>query len=295
MASSVAFPNAVVQVQRSTAGLSLEFLTVEAKTLIAEAEQFVLDGNGALLPAGWADQIRLMIGEAEAIIRGDACEQASHVSEFEHEATRPSWDSAGIYWQAKEQVSYRETYDISQGAALGGVRRRSADSGILAELGNHHASMEQRFVQADTNPALEAIQEDIYALTSVLSMQMADFQSLKQRQVSELALFSVLEEAFEILMDLNDQVDDLYQPSNGMGEGLAHGILQLRLDALPLQLQAVFNMDCQERERQGEEIGDDEMVAMVLQNQKRTEMLRAIQDVLGRKLEVSREKRNDRA
>lgn len=153
-------------------------------------------------------------------------------------------------------MSYSGMEDHPQETALNGKRRKSADSAILAELGNHHSSVEEKLILAKPNPNLEALQEHIYALISVISMQMATFRCLGQRQISELALFSIFEEEYGILMEFNDQIEDLYQPSDGMGEGLGHGLLQLRFDALPLQLQAVFNMDCQERERLSSEIDD---------------------------------------
>lgn len=286
MASSAAVSGFVVPDQQSTAGMALEDLTGEAKSLIAEAEQFIRDTEGALLPAGWAEQIRFMISEAETRVRR---KQALHVSGSENGQTRDSWDSTKTWLRSMKHVSHSSSEVHIRGIALDDQRKKSTDSAILAELGNHHASIEEGFILSEPNPKLEALQEDVYALVSTISMQMADFHSLKQRKISELALFSIFEEEYGILMELNDQIEDLFQPSHGMGQGLGHGLLQLRFDALPLQLQAVFNIDCQERERKGGEIDDEEMMSLVLENQWRTEMLRSIQDVLDRKREAARE------
>lgn len=287
MASSMGlFNTSVIPDDQSIAGLALENLAMGARPLIAEAERFVLEGRGALLPAGWAGRIRAVIDEAEAQIRS---EQASHVSEGEHQQVRDSWDSTETWWRSKKQVVYSSTEASCQGTSLAGEGMKPADTGILAELSNHNVCIKQDYSLAEPNTKLDELQQDVHALLSIIATQMADFQSLQHRQTSELAWFSVLGEESAILIDLKNQIEDLYEPSQGMGERLSHEVLQGRFDALPVQLQAVFNMQCHERESQGGEIDDAEMMIMVLENQKRTDLLRSIQNILGRTEDVLHE------
>ncbi|KUI70483.1 hypothetical protein VM1G_06585 [Cytospora mali] len=297
MAGSAGPPSTVTISEKITAGLALGNFAMGTNSLIADAETCVLEGNGALLPLGWAQKLYSMIDEAEAQIRN--CQPSFYDQKYTHQQNRDSCDSTEVRLRSSKQINNIMTEDSLHGHN-GGVRaisidltderRESADSVILAELDNSHAHIEQNFVLAEPQSKLEEIQEDVYALQSVISIQMADFRSLKKRQTSELAWFSILEEEYEILLDLGSQIEDLYEPWDGMGEGLAHELLQVRFDALPIQLQAVFNMRCQEGERQRREIDDEEMVHMVLENQTRTEMLRNIQNLLERKKNVMQEK-----
>ncbi|ROW04771.1 hypothetical protein VMCG_04760 [Cytospora schulzeri] len=280
MASS----NTAIPDDQSTASLTLEDLAMGVRSLIAEAERFVLQERGTLLPPGWTDKIYSMIDEAEAHIQ---IEQASHISECEHHRLQVSRDSTEAWWRSSKQVCYSSTEAVCQGTALADERRKSGDSAVSAELSNHHVYIEQQiFALSHPDTSLEDLQGDVYALLAIISMHMADFRSLKQRQTSELAWFSILEEESAILIELNNQIEDLYEPPHGMGEKICHEVLQDRFDGLPVQLQAVFNMQCHERESQGGEIADDEMMQMVLENQKRTDMLRKIQTVLDKEQDI---------
>lgn len=280
MASSVGLSStSMTSNDQSTAGLTLEILAMDVNLLIEEAEGFVLAGRGALLPEGWAGCIRSMIDQVEAQIQS---EQDSHSLEGEHRRVRDSWDSTEIWWRSKKQVTYSSTATSCQETSLSCDEEESADPEILSELGNHNECIEQTDVLEEPRPKIADLQENVYALLSVISMQMAGFRSLKQRKTSELAWFSILEEESSILTDLNNHIEDLYESPDGMGERLCLEILQIRFDAISVQLQAVFNMQCHERESQGGDVDDEEMMAMVLENQKRTEMLRSIQNVLER-------------
>ncbi|ROV99841.1 hypothetical protein VSDG_02990 [Cytospora chrysosperma] len=263
MASSVGLSStSMTSNDQSTAGLTLEILAMDVNLLIEEAEGFVLAGRGALLPEGWAGCIRSMIDQVEAQIQS---EQDSHSLEGEHRRVRDSWDSTEIWWRSKKQVTYSSTATSCQETSLSCDEEESADPEILSELGNHNECIEETDVLEEPRPKIADLQENVYALLSVISMQMAGFRSLKQRKTN-----------------LNNHIEDLYESPDGMGERLCLEILQIRFDAISVQLQAVFNMQCHERESQGGDVDDEEMMAMVLENQKRTEMLRSIQNVLER-------------
>ncbi|KUI59750.1 hypothetical protein VP1G_06982 [Cytospora mali] len=226
MAGSAGPSSSLVTGDKSIESLALANFVMGSKSLIADAETCVLEGNGALLPLGWAQKLYAMIDVAEAQIRNG---QASYDPEYAQQQSRDSWDSAEVWLRSNEQIKKSITEDslhVNNGGGrtssidLTDERKMSVGSVMLAELCNSHAHIEPSFVLQKPQSKLEEIQEDIYALLSVISMQMADFRSLKKRQTSELAWFSILEEEYEILVDLNSQIEDLYEPWDGMGEGL---------------------------------------------------------------------------
>lgn len=260
------------------AGLPLGNFVVDAKSLIAEAEQHMTEKKDSLLPADWAQKFYAIIDKAEAQIKS---EQVSQLSKPQH---RQSGGSC-----SKQEVSYSSTevpHPQDGGVDVADDTRNSSNSAILAELSNHHLHQEQKFVLAEFHSMLTDVQQDVHALVPVIQMSMAEFRALKKNKTSELAWFSILEEEYGILVDLNNHIEDLRDPVDDLGKGLAHEIIQHRFDALPVQLHAVFNMQCQEAEHQGSEIDDEEMVRMVLENQKRTEMLRNIQDMIKRTQDI---------
>lgn len=273
----------------ATAGLTMQQLIMEAKVKIAEVERCVLAGQGHLLPEGWARTIHHMIDEAEARARS---EQASPTwGQDEHREGGP--DSAGAWWRAKVALSFMIAEEHhSENDDRGSTRESEVVEGvefvsdILAELRGHHARREQKFALAGSHSKLEEIQEEIQALLTVVWGQMMASTMLEQRQTSDLAWYSILEEERGILLDLNDEIHDLYDPLHGMEGVLAYEIQQDRFDALPVQLHAVFNMRCREWELQGRELGNEEMARIVMENQKRTDILRGIQELLDRKLHV---------
>ncbi|ROW11850.1 hypothetical protein VPNG_04948 [Cytospora leucostoma] len=273
----------------ATAGLTMQQLIMEAKAKIAEVEQHILAGQGHLLPEGWARTIHHIIDKAEARVRG---EQVSHLQGQNQQSEGGSVHSRA-WWRANVALSFMIAEEFHSEHDDNGSTKESelveeelSVSDILAELRNDHARRERKFVLAELHNKLEEIQEDIQALLTVVWGQMMACTTLEQRQTSDLAWYSILEEERGILLDLNDEIHDLYDPLHGMEGVLAYEILQERFDALPVQLHAVFNMRCREWELQGREIGDEEMTRIVMENQKRTDSLRGIQELLDRKLNV---------
>lgn len=289
MASPVGSLSTVSIDDIATAGLTMQHLIMEAKAKIAEVERCVLAGQGHLLPEGWARTIHHMIDEAEARARS---EQASPTrGQDVHREGGP--DSAGAWWRANVALSFmiaeeHHSENDDRGSTRGSevVEGVESVSDILAELRGHHTRREQKFALAGSHSKLEEMQEEIQALLTVVWGQIMASTMLEQRQTSDLAWYSILEEERGILLDLNDEIHDLYDPLHGMEGVLAYEIQQDRFDALPVQLHAVFNMRCREWELQGREVGDEEMARIVMENQKRTDILRGIQELINRKLNV---------
>ncbi|KAK7734003.1 hypothetical protein SLS53_007998 [Cytospora paraplurivora] len=289
MASSVGSLSSVSIDDMATSGLTLQQLIMEAKDKIAEVERCVLAGQGHLLPEGWARTIHSIIDEADARVRS---EQASP-TQGQNQHHKGGSDSTEAWWRANVELSFMiaeeshsETNEHGSTKESEVVEEEQSVSDILAEIRNYHARRDQKFGLAESHRKLEEIQEDIQALLTVIWGQMMATTTLEQRQTSDIAWYSILEEERGILLDLNDEIHDLYDPLHGMEGMLAYEILRDRFDSLPVQLHAVFNMRCREWELQGREIGDEEMTRIVMENQKRTDILRGIQELLDRKLNV---------
>lgn len=118
---------------------------------------------------------------------------------------------------------------------------------------------------------------------------------------SEAAFLAVLAEEEDLLLTTQDQISHLSEwegvpPQTHTGQGSAHNTLarrtrsepplEQRLGALPAQLQAIFNIQCRERELGASRASlqdERKILRIVTENQNRIEMVRRIQWILAEK------------
>lgn len=163
--------------------------------------------------------------------------------------------------------------------------------------------------------ALAGLQMEVQALLSVLAAERMRLNSsprsrrsrrrekaarhdsttttTRELLTSEAAFLAVLAEEEDVLLTTQDQISHLSEwsltpPAQGAHSTLARRTssepepLEQRLGALPVQLQAIFNMQCRERELGASRASLDEgrMLRIVTENQNRTEMVCRIQRIL---------------
>lgn len=107
----------------------------------------------------------------------------------------------------------------------------------------------------------------------------------EHRKPSQMSYLSILETESAILTSLARQINDLLgNPNpNKVQDVLPEDVLQKELDAIPVQLQAVFNAQSLEHDQAAGQIDDKTMVEMAGDSQKRTEMVHNIERVLAEK------------
>lgn len=141
----------------------------------------------------------------------------------------------------------------------------------------------------DSQPAgkgeiVNSLQDNIRGIRSVIVLRMKDSLLIKTRKTSSMVSFSILEEEMDILDGLLELVLGACESSNGR----IGGVLDGRLTALPAQLNALFNMEIREAAQEGSEIDEKVMMHMVVENQKRTNVLRHIELVADNVKELTR-------
>lgn len=137
---------------------------------------------------------------------------------------------------------------------------------------------------ADKRGVLNSLQDSIEAVQSVIILHMTGAQPIQTGKTSSMVSFSILKEEMSILDSLSQHVLAASSPSNDQNAGL----LEKRIMALPAQLSAVFNMEIQEAAQKGSEIDDKDMMQMVLENRKRTDVLRRLEMIADRAKEIMR-------
>ncbi|KAL1849397.1 hypothetical protein Daus18300_013279 [Diaporthe australafricana] len=127
-------------------------------------------------------------------------------------------------------------------------------------------------------PTLNALQDDIKAIRSVVFIYITNAIPFKKRSTSGMVSFSIFEEEMAILDGLLEHVLKLYDPSHHV----SGDVLEERLSALPLQLNALFNTEIEESAQKGKEIDQKVMMRLIIENQKRTEVLEHIYRITNR-------------
>ncbi|KAH8752987.1 hypothetical protein F5883DRAFT_651143 [Diaporthe sp. PMI_573] len=151
-------------------------------------------------------------------------------------------------------------------------------------LERQDANEDSRPVVADKQGALDSLHDNIKAIQAVVLLRMSDSMASKTSRTSSMVSFSILEEEMEILDGLSKHVTGSYKPPDDQSGDL----LEIKLMALPTLLNALFNMEIREAVEQGSDIDDNAMMTMVMENQKRTNVLRDIDGIANRVKEVTR-------
>lgn len=136
------------------------------------------------------------------------------------------------------------------------------------------ASEESRPIVTDQQGMLHSLKDDIKAIQSVVRLRM-DSMPTKKRNTSSMVSFSILEEEMTILDVLLEHVTTCDMPAIG----LDCSELEKKLMALPTQLNALFNMEIKEAAQEGTDIDDKIMLHIVVENQKRTNILRHLNSI----------------
>lgn len=214
-----------------------------AQLLILKAEQHVtIAGGDGALPAGWVRDVLSLIEQAEAeLLRGQGNKHGASVIAIN--ATRTPFLSTerNVIWNGHE----------------GKVVLPKAVSGQLEEL-----------------------QDDIETILTMIDIQTPQLSCEDEQVVmaSDLAYLEVPEAEKSIMNDLARHATDLYYaPQRSVGDGFVEDGLQKKLDILSGELQAIFNARCDE----STDLDDATMMCIVSVNQKRTELLRNIERLVG--------------
>ena len=148
----------------------------------------------------------------------------------------------------------------------------------------HSVSKDSGPVVTDEHDMLHSLQDNIKALQSVILVRMDDSMLLNSRNTSSMVSFSILEQQMTILDGLLQHVLRLYTPTihSDCPE------LENTLIALPVQLNALFNMEIQEAAQEGTDIDEEVIMHIVVENQKRTNILRHIDDIANKVRGVTR-------
>lgn len=143
--------------------------------------------------------------------------------------------------------------------------------------------------EADKHDMLDSLQDNIKAIQSIILLRMNNSMSSKARSTSSMVSFSILEEEMKILDGLLERVTGSYNPPHDEnGDGL-----ETKLMALPTQLSALFNMEIREAAQEDSDIDEKMMMDMVVENQKRTSVLRHIELVANKVKEVTPKAHDD--
>ncbi|POS74328.1 hypothetical protein DHEL01_v207278 [Diaporthe helianthi] len=122
---------------------------------------------------------------------------------------------------------------------------------------------------------LDSLRDSIQAIQSVVMLRMNTSMPSEASTTSRMVSFSILEEEMEILDGLLKHVVGSYKPSDDESCDL----LETMLVALPTLLGALFNMEIREAVENGSEIDDKVMMEMVMANQRRTNVLRDVENI----------------
>lgn len=151
-------------------------------------------------------------------------------------------------------------------------------------LAGQSANEDSQPAMADKSGMLDSLQDNIKAIESVIILHMTDAQPTKTGRTSSMVSFSILKEEMSILDSLSQHV----LAASSLSNDQIAGSLEKRIMALPAQLSAVFNMEIQEAAQKGSEIDDKDMMQMVLENRKRTDVLRRLEMIADRAKEIMR-------
>lgn len=138
-------------------------------------------------------------------------------------------------------------------------------------LDEEDAKNDSRLAVVDKHDTLDSLQDNIKAIQSVILFRMNNSMLSETSTTTNMVSFSILEEEMEILDGLLGHVTGSHDQSAEL--------LQTKLTALPTLLGALFNMEIREAAEQGSDIDEKNMMNMVMENQKRTNVLRDIEGI----------------
>lgn len=138
-----------------------------------------------------------------------------------------------------------------------------------------NANKDSQPVVVDKQDTLGSLQDNIKAIQSVILFRMNNSMLSETSTTTSMVSFSILEEEMEILDGLLGHVTGSFKPSHDQSAEL----LQTKLMALPTLLSALFNMEIREAAEKGSDIDEKNMMDMVMENQKRTNVLRDIEGI----------------
>lgn len=148
---------------------------------------------------------------------------------------------------------------------------------------------ESRPAEGNKHDVLDSLQDNVKAIQSVVLLRKNNSMLSKTRSTISMVSLSILEEETKILDELLEQAAGVHEPSDHLdSDGM-----EKRLMDLPTQLSALFNMEVQEAAQGDNEIDDKVMMHMVVENQKRTDVLRQIELIAHKVKEVTQHTEDD--
>lgn len=308
------------------------FTTRALWVMLTEAENHIKhtgttenNQDEGLLPQGWAPALLSLINKAETQIINARANTPARSSARLLPTTTPPPNG-----RLRPHTAVPPPRFVMVAAALRRSVSDNSDLPLLRELArererknnnnnNNNRDSNNELVQydyryyyfADHFRALAELQIEIRALVAVIQAEQMRVVAALSKQpkpkpprrttttttttTSAVAFLSVLAEETDMLTTMQTQIANLFvreRPDDVGGEEI---VLEQKLDALPVQLQAVFNMQCREREQERQRsssrcvpIDERTMLRIVTENQKRTEIFRNIQRILADKREIRR-------
>lgn len=240
---------------------SIQHMLLIFQSMIDEVERRVLQKES--LTNGQVQGLNETINniEAEILRRRDAL---SHVQNHKFQG-----GDTGIANSRREAVLHIPPIAIAQKDDP----QTSLKSTGLPDLGGQITNKDSRPTVLETDEIIDSLQDNIKGIQSVICLRMKDSLLTKRRETSSMVSFSILEEEMKILNGLSEHILEACEPSNDRSGGM----LEEKLMALPAQLNALFNMEIREVAQEGSEIDEKVMMHMVMENQKRTNVLRHIE------------------
>jgi hypothetical protein len=140
-------------------------------------------------------------------------------------------------------------------------------------------------IVVDKHATMDFLQNKIQVIQSVILFRMRNSKPSDTSTTSSVRVsFSVLEEEMEILDTLSKHVMGSYKPWDDQTGDL----METKLTALPNMLNSLFNEEIQEAVERGSEIDEKTMMGMVVENQKRTAILRDLNYIAKQVKEATR-------
>lgn len=277
--------------------------------------------DGGLLPPGWAQTMLLLINKAETqVVNARRQVDALEMNDSAAASTTSTSSSSGGFLAPPFPAAPNNRIQHGHN-----VPPSPPPSPPLPKLVIAHSQLPPQKIGQDPSPnlavphirALAGLHVEAQALLSVIAAERMRLKhddlpsrnlpsprirsrrrAQTRHSASEAAFLAVLAEEEDLLLATQDHISHLYEwgltpPARG---SRAHNTcrsrdselpLDQRLGALPVQLQAIFNMQCREQElgarSRSSSLDERRMLRIVTENQNRTEMVRRIQRILAEK------------
>lgn len=246
------------------------------QSMIDEVERHVVQKES--LPDGLVQGLYQTINNIEAEILRRRAELSLVESQLEGRGAGLGDLQSEVAVQLPPVAIAQEDNDLGPSLA---VEQRSADS--------QNSNKDSQPAVADNRAILDSLQDKIKAIQSVIVLRLNDSASNKTSKTSSMVSFSILEDEMKILDSLLEQVLGASKPSTDQSGDVSEKSLM----ALPDQLNALFNMEIQEVDKEGSVINQKVMLEMIVENQKRTDVLRNIELVANKVKEVTQNIEDD--